>query len=389
MSMPSQYIALVRHFFGRFFDNEFVAQNTDMQVTVTKMLALLASPGMLLPFLRYTTYLALDGYPPEARMPTLWFDRCFFFSFAMLVMGGVTVLEWDALFPDRRDYASLIPLPIRARTIFLAKVGALVLFLLGFTAAVNAVSTVLFPIISYRFTSTHTFASVGLKTLARLRWAWPMDHGGAGNFGARGERVRVSVADCDGRIAAECSEHGGFRRASVYVQCAMIFALLSLFFLFPNIAAAIPALKARNAPVLYAFPPAWFLGLNEVLLGSADPVFRALARWAEVAVSGAALVAGVAYMLAYRRHVRRTLESMEGSETRSNAGGWMAECAGGPDRAPPGGAGHRGVYREDDGPQREASHLSGGLHRRRVRVRIAGAGGDRAYGKPAFRFRWC
>ena len=28
--------------------------------------------------------------------------------------------------------------------------------------------------------------------------------------------------------------------------------------------------------MLYAFPPAWFLGLNEVLLGSTDPVFRAL-----------------------------------------------------------------------------------------------------------------
>ena len=29
----------------------------------------------------------------------LWFDRLFFLSFAMLVMGGVTVIEWDALFP--------------------------------------------------------------------------------------------------------------------------------------------------------------------------------------------------------------------------------------------------------------------------------------------------
>ena len=29
-----QFTTLVRHFFGRFFDNEFVAKNTDMQVTV-------------------------------------------------------------------------------------------------------------------------------------------------------------------------------------------------------------------------------------------------------------------------------------------------------------------------------------------------------------------
>ena len=324
--MRSQFIALVRHFFGRFFDNEFIAQNADVQVTVTKTLALLASPGMLLPFFRYTTYLALDGYPPEARMATLWFDRCFF-SFAILVMGGVTVLEWDALFPDRRDYVSLIPLPIRARTIFLAKVGALVLFLLGFTAAVSAVSTVLFPIISFRFESTHTFASVGLKTLAGMAaLGWTMAAQGISVLAASAF-VFLSLIALEGLLLNILST-GGFRRASVYVQCAMIFALLSLFFLFPNIAASIPDLKARHATPLYAFPPAWFLGLNEVLLGSTDPVFRSLARGAELAVSGAGLIAAVAYTLAYRRHVRKTLESMEGSETvRTRVDVWLSALA--------------------------------------------------------------
>jgi hypothetical protein len=325
--MPSQFIALVRHFFGRFFDNEFIAQNADVQVTVTKTLALLASPGMLLPFFRYTTYLALDGYPPEARLATLWFDRCFFFSFAILVMGGVTVLEWEALFPDRRDYVSLIPLPIRARTIFLAKVGALVMFLLGFTAAVSAVSTVLFPIISFRFESTHTFASVGLKTLAGMAGlGWTMAAQGISVLAASAF-VFLSLIALEGLLLNILST-GGFRRASVYVQCAMIFALLSLFFLFPNIAASIPDLKARQAPLLYAFPPAWFLGLNEVLLGSTDPVFRSLARGAEIAVSGAGLVAAVAYTLAYRRHVRKTLESIEGSEAaRTRVDVWLSALA--------------------------------------------------------------
>ena len=71
------------------------------------------------------------------RLPMLWSDRCLYLSFSMLVMGAVTVLEWDALFPDRRDYATLTPLPISSRTIFLGKVGALALFLVAFTVAVN------------------------------------------------------------------------------------------------------------------------------------------------------------------------------------------------------------------------------------------------------------
>ena len=88
-----QFVALVRHFFGRFFDNEFVAQNTEMQATVTKLLALLAAPGIILPCERMTTYLRLDGLPWAAWQPTLWFDRSFFLCFSMLVMGGVTVLD--------------------------------------------------------------------------------------------------------------------------------------------------------------------------------------------------------------------------------------------------------------------------------------------------------
>lgn len=325
--MPSQFVALVRHFFGRFFDNEFVAQNADVQVTVTKTLALLASPGMLLPFLRYTTYLALDRYPPEVRFATLWFDRCFFFSFAILVMGGVTVLEWDALFPDRRDYVSLIPMPIRARTIFLAKVGALALFLVGFTAAVSGVSTILFPVISYRFSNSAHLASVGLRTIAGFGGlGWTILSQGISVLAAS-SFVFLSLIALEGLLLNVLSVRW-FRRASVYVQCAMIFALLSLFFLFPNIAASIPDLKARHAPLLFAFPPAWFLGLNETLLGSSDPVFRELAHLAEIAVVGSAVVAAVAYGLAYRRHVRRTLESIEGSEAaRTRLRDWVSAMA--------------------------------------------------------------
>jgi hypothetical protein len=308
-----RFSALVRHFFGRFFDNEFVAQNTDMEVTVTKILALLASPGLLLPFFRYRTYLALDDVPPIERLPTLWFDRCFFLSFAMLVMGGVTIIEWDALFPDRRDYVSLIPLPIRARTIFLAKIGALVLFLLGFTVSVNAASSVLFPMMSYRMLDQRVFHSEALRTIMGFRGlAWTILSQAIAVLAASAF-IFLSLVALEG-VLLNILNVRWFRKASVYVQCVVVFALLSVFFLFPDIAGQIGPLKARHSPELYAFPPAWFLGLNEVLLGSRDPAFVSLARLAESALAAAAAVSALAYTIAYRRHVRRTLESIEGSE---------------------------------------------------------------------------
>jgi hypothetical protein len=61
------------------------------------------------------------------------------------------------------------------------------------------------------------------------------------------------------------------------------------------------------------------LGLNEVLIGSRDAVFLALAHRAEMALGLVAIVAGLAYTVAYRRHVRRTLESTEGSESTRTA----------------------------------------------------------------------
>ena len=48
MQPRAPIVALIRHFFGRFFDNEFVARDSEMQVTVTKILALLAAPSMIL-----------------------------------------------------------------------------------------------------------------------------------------------------------------------------------------------------------------------------------------------------------------------------------------------------------------------------------------------------
>lgn len=301
--MGEQLRALIRHFFGRFFDNEFVAQNTEIQVTVTKLLALLASPGIILPCLRYTTYLGLDAYPPEMRLPMLWSDRCLYLSFSMLVMGAVTVVEWDALFPDRRDYATLMPLPISSRTIFLGKVGALALFLVAFTASVNAVSVVTFPAVSFRGTWQRlllTMAAHGISILASSAFAFL--------FLVALEGVLLNVLSVR-----------WFRKLSAYVQGSMVFVLLWLFFLFPNIAASVAQLKDANSRVLYAFPPAWFLGLNEAITGSRDAVFLALAHRAEIALGLVTLVAGLSYTVAYRRHVRRTLESTEGGDSTRTA----------------------------------------------------------------------
>jgi hypothetical protein len=67
--------------------------------------------------------------------------RLLFVLFSMIVMAFVMVFEWDALFPDRRDYQILNPIPIPLHTLFLAKAIALALFLGMFLLDVNFFST--------------------------------------------------------------------------------------------------------------------------------------------------------------------------------------------------------------------------------------------------------
>src|SRR5450755_89002 len=161
----SQFRELARHFFSRFFDNDLVALGEsagDMRATVVNILAMLAAPGMLLPFLFLSKYVKLQDAPMYVRDLASLGEKEFFICFSMTVMGLVTVIEWEMLFPDRRDYANLTPLPIRLRTMFGAKIAALLAFLAIFSLAINAFSPLMFPAVV-----TQKGALIGVAGFAR------------------------------------------------------------------------------------------------------------------------------------------------------------------------------------------------------------------------------
>src|ERR1035438_4361178 len=92
---------LIRHFFERFLDKESLSPQGEPEANFTQTLGFLAAPGAFLSIL--FQLLRFRGWE-------LVMIRCFFISFSMIVMGFVVVFEWDALFPDRRDYQILAPL---------------------------------------------------------------------------------------------------------------------------------------------------------------------------------------------------------------------------------------------------------------------------------------
>ena len=304
--MNSSFLLLVRHFFGRFFDNEIVSQTTDMRTNVVQALGLIASPGMFLPFYMIPQHVRFDR--PFEHGWLLITDYYFFVVYSMIVMGLVMVFEWDALFPDRKDYLILTPLPLGGNAIFAGKVVALVAFLGLFVIDSNFFCTLLGPLVSDsdgwarpllgQVLAAHAIAVVSGGVFVALVFA-----------GLQGLLINVLT----GRA---------FRRISPWVQMASMGLLISVLFLTPLMIDTLRPLFERNSPVLRYFPPFWFLALYMDLLPGrpGGAMFHDLAQLARRALEVSAAVFAIAYLAGYRRHARRVMESLE---TAGEGPGWL------------------------------------------------------------------
>jgi hypothetical protein len=112
---------LVDHFFRRFFDNDTLQVDGDTQTTVVRALAIVAAPGLMIAFFLQILYPA----KPFQRPPWLVIeDHYFFVLFSFVVMGAVSIFEWEMLFPDRIDFLVLSPLSLKPVQMLAAKAAA-------------------------------------------------------------------------------------------------------------------------------------------------------------------------------------------------------------------------------------------------------------------------
>src|SRR5512145_1964749 len=118
--MSDRFKTLVRHFFSRFFDKESLSADGDERANVVQIVSMLAVPGALI-----SLFMIADHPLIRSELTRLWLragDRYVFVTYSMVVMGFVMTFKWDSLFPDRRDYLILRPLPISLKDFFAAKV---------------------------------------------------------------------------------------------------------------------------------------------------------------------------------------------------------------------------------------------------------------------------
>jgi len=205
---------LIRHFFDRFFDKEALSPQGEPEANLIQTLGFLAVPG---------AFVVLLLQPLQIRGWDLVAIRCIFVSFSMVVMGFLVVFEWDALFPDRRDYQVLTPLPINLLTLFLAKAAAFGVFLTIFLVDINFFTTLLWAGVD---NGKGLFAIMGshLATVA-----------------ASGLFAALSMAAVQG-VLITVLPATAFRRVTVWLQTGLMGALVLLLFISPLLAMALRGL---------------------------------------------------------------------------------------------------------------------------------------------------
>ncbi len=282
------FVQLARLFLNRVFHGSGESAEDELDLGMGLVLALLALPGGFYSILllgKYSTLLQWmrgqhDFDPLAAALP----DEYFFIVLSMTVTGVVAVWRWDSIFPDRRDYSNLVPLPISMRTIFLANLAAILFLTVVLAFDVNAASTVLFPLVVSASENTFTF-------FAQVLWVHALVVVLASIFSFFAVFVTIG-------LLMITMPHTAFRRLSLYLRgtvIACLVAMLATSFAVPSMLKQLP-----GTPVRF-LPPVWFLGLCQLVRGRASPPLASLGRVALIGSATIIVAAVVIYALSYRR----------------------------------------------------------------------------------------
>jgi len=288
---------LVRLFTGRTFHGSGESDEGELGTSMGVILSLLPLPGAfysIFLFDKYGTFFQwLRGAGGMDLLTAALPDEYFFIVFSMVMTGVVAVWRWDSIFPDRRDYANLVALPIAMRNIFLANLVAILVVTVVLAVDVNAASVLLFPLVVSASQDTFSF-------FAHFVWvhAFTVVLSSIFSFFA----VLVTV-----RVLIVTLPYAMFRRISLYVRSAIIAGLVALL----STSFAVPAMIETPESMVRFLPPVWFLGLCQSIRGRATPALALLGRVALIG-SGMIIVAGVVvYVLSYRRCFVRIPETVD------------------------------------------------------------------------------
>ncbi len=139
-----QFRVLFREFLFRMVDLELLAPHGDIKQLLIQFAALLTFLSFLAAIVGL--FFGASAIPAHLVLAMMLSYEHFLIATTMLVVGLFAVLSWDSTFPNQRDVLVLAPLPVRARTLFLAKVAAAATALSFTVASLHGLAGLMWPL---------------------------------------------------------------------------------------------------------------------------------------------------------------------------------------------------------------------------------------------------
>ncbi|MBC7361753.1 MAG: hypothetical protein H5U06_05660 [Candidatus Aminicenantes bacterium] len=286
-------VILTRHFFRRLFLNETVFFEEQMIQKTIGIIAILSI------FPAYIADSLLFIYLLKPEKGTAWAETALFITFIMLLIGLITLFEWEVMFLDRREFLNLMPLPLRPLTVFLAKFLSLVIFVGLFAVGINSFSSLIFAMYLSESRSHGLFSAV----LLLLTHLLVMLAAGCFIFFSMALLVGLFNILLRGKL---------FQRLLDIIRFGLIVAHIFILYFFvldtrwiQERFQNIQALKDSPTPFMMNFPPLWFTGLYQVLSGNREPFFRTLASKALVSLTLVIAAFFLITLISYSRYLKK------------------------------------------------------------------------------------
>lgn len=284
--LPLEFRVLYRQFLLRVVDLEALSIEAD----IPQFLGQFAGVLILISVTQTMGFLWMVGRPgvSSAALAIFAIDKVLsFVAGTMLIVGLVTVVSWDAVFPDRGDALVLGPLPVTPRTIMAAKTAASGALLIIALVALNFGVGIVIPLV------------MGGSILGFLRglFAWWVGMVAATIF------LYGAVAAVQGWTAL-LLPRGGFLRLSALLQLAAFALFLTAWIYQPSFS----SLEGTAREFAGRWPACWFLCLILQLDGRLPAADAWLAHRAWIGVGLSTAGAGTSLVFCYFRIMKKTVE---------------------------------------------------------------------------------
>jgi hypothetical protein len=282
---------LTRYFLDNLFGRQLLDEEGIMGLRRVLIFAATGAVSLALyvPRILHKKYADLDALVgPEPYRQAIVSDTFLMICLIVMLAAFIAALAAPLMFPSEVDYVTLTPLPLSRRRIFGAKVAAVLVFAGTIILAVVLFFSLSFPLFTHGRWSedaeVQRIASLAAATTAGATFAF------------------LAVMAVQGLILTVLPRQW-VSRASMLLQSAVIAALILAAPLIFDLASPQKWQQGWQAEWVL-FPPAWFLGIDQMLLGREAAWVGTLGRIGIIGPAIAAAVTLACYGWLYRRPER-------------------------------------------------------------------------------------